>query len=820
LPGVGNINQTFLLALMKFKFYHIVCILSWVTTLSCLSFSVSGQGDAQLRSLFGDYSTSWVQEEIFVHCDKDLYLTGELCWFKLYCVDAVLHRPIGMSKLAYWELLDRTDKPVAQLKIGLREGFGTGSYLLPESLSSGIYKIRCYTNWMKNFDAAFYFEKEITVINPHQFYDKDTLKKEHACSLRCYPEGGNLVNGIPSTVAFRVVNPDGKGVDAHGFVIDDLGDTVRMIRSVRMGIGRFVVTPQRGRSYRAIVMLSNGEKAVAELPKTDSGGFVMHLSDSGGGRLKIAVESGGEPVAGAVATTGGLVYLFVHTRGSVKIVQGNMLINNRASFVIDKSRLGDGISHITIFDAGKRPVCERLFFKYPTGQLKVGVSSNKETYSSREKIDVTVNTMSDSGATPANLSMAVYKIDTLQAMDNMNIENYLWLSADLPEAIESPAYYFDPSNPARDSAVDDLMLTQGWRRFNWEDILGGKKPVFSFLPEYTGHIITGKFFDSATKTAVRNRGVFVSSPGIHPIFGAASSDSNGMLRFDMGGFYTGGQLFVRSEKLEDSLYTIEIRSPFSATYSQKRLPLFSFAVRDSVALAEYQKDIIVQREYMGARLGKFSLPAVDTTSFYGKPDVSYLLDDYVRFTTMEEVLREYVAQTSVRNRGGQFEVSVWDRRRDHSLLEPAPLVLLDGVPTDINRVIGYDPLKVKRLDIVTEAFYYGNLAFGGILNFVTYNGDLPGFDLDPHTIVMDYGGLEAQRVFYSPAYGTREEVESRLPDFRRLLYWQPNVMTDKRGATAESFFSSDSPGRYVIVVQGVSSDGKVGYAVKWFTVQR
>jgi len=799
---------------MKFKFCHIVCILSWVTTLSCLSFSASGQEDVQLRSLFGDYSTRGLQEEIFVHCDKDLYLTGELCWFKLYCVDAVLHRPLGMSKLAYWELLDRADKPVAQLKIGLRDGFGNGSYLLPGSLSSGTYKIRCYTNWMKNFDAGFYFEKEITVINPHQFYDKDTLKKERACSLRCYPEGGNLVNGVSSTVAFKICGTDGRGVNGYGYVVDELGDTVQTIRSLRMGIGRVVFTPQRGRSYKATVFLSNGENAVAELPKADSGGFVMHLSDSGGGRLKITVESGGEPVAQ------GLVYLFVHTRGSVKIVQGNMLQNNRASFIIDKSRLGDGISHITIFDAGRRPVCERLFFKYPSGQLKVGVLSNKEAYSSREKIDVTVNTMSDSGATPANLSMAVYKIDTLQAVDNMNIENYLWLSADLPEAIESPAYYFDPSNQARDSAVDDLMLTQGWRRFSWADILGGRKPVFSFLPEYTGHIITGKFFDSATKTAVRNRGVFVSSPGVHPTFGAASSDSNGMLRFDMGGFYTDGQLFVRAERPEDSLFSIEIRSPFSATYSQKRLPLFSFAVRDSVALAEYQKDIIVQWEYLGARLGKFSLPAVDTTSFFGKPDVSYLLDDYVRFTTMEEVLREYVAQTSVRNRGGLFEVSVWDKRRDHTLLEPAPLVLLDGVPTDINRVIGYDPLKVKRLDIVTEAFYHGNLAFGGILNFVTYNGDLPGFDLDPHTIVMDYGGLEAQRVFYSPAYGVREEVESRLPDFRRLLYWQPTIMTDKRGATAETFYSSDSPGRYVIVVQGVSSNGKVGYAVKEFTVQR
>ncbi len=109
-------------------------------------------------------------------------------------------------------------------------------------------------------------------------------------------------------------------------------------------------------------------------------------------------------------------------------------------------------------------------------------------------------------------------------------------------------------------------------------------------------------------------------------------------------------------------------------------------------------------------------------------------------------------------------------------------------------MLNYDPLKVKRLDIVTEKYYYGNLAFGGILNFATYNGDLPGVDLDPHTIVLDYPGLESQREFQSPAYSSREALDARLPDFRRLLYWQSFLNTDRTGAKTQSFFSSDLPG--------------------------
>ena len=797
---------------MKFKFIYLVCTLCWITAFSCLPQSLFAQAEPQLQTLFTNYTGAGVQEEIFVHCDKDLYLPDEICWFKLYCTDAVLHRPLSISKLAYWELLDRDNNPLAQIKVALQDGFGNGSCQIPPNLNSGTYKIRCYTNWMRNFDAGFYFEKEITIVNPHQFYDKDTVKKAHPCSIRFYPEGGNLVNAIPGTVAFKISDPNNRGVDGYGYVIDDLNDTLRMIRTLRMGIGKFDLNPQSGRSYKAILFLPNAEKIIADLPTAYDNGYVMHLSDSTDNRLLITVRTTGDRLSS------GLVYLFVHTRGSIKIVQGNQLHNNQALFLIDKDRLDAGISHLTIFDAERNPVCERLCFKYPTRQLNVRVSADRDKYSTREKIAVTVTTKEDSTSRSANLSLAVYKIDTLQPVDKMNIENYLWLSADLPEAVESPEYYFDPSNPDRDLALDNLLLTQGWRRFRWEDILRQKKPGFKFLPEYTGHIIRGRIFDSATKMTARNKNVFLSSPGNNPIFNAANSDSSGRLRFDMKDFYSGGELVIRSEKSEDSALSIEIQSPFSDAWSRKPVPFFSFGQMDSVALGEYHKDILVQWEYGKAQLEKFSIPAADTTPFFGKPDVSYLLDDYVRFTTMEEVLREYVAQTSVRNRAGRFEVDVLDKRREHMVLEPAPLVLLDGVPTDINRVIGYDPLKVKRLDIVTETYFYGNMAFGGILSFVTYNGDLPGFDLDPHTIVMDYAGLEGQREFYSPAYTTKEELDSRLPDFRRLLYWQPTLITDNQGNNTQSFFASDSPGKYVLVVQGISPNGKIGYAMKEFTV--
>ena len=133
--------------------------------------------------------------------------------------------------------------------------------------------------------------------------------------------------------------------------------------------------------------------------------------------------------------------------------------------------------------------------------------------------------------------------------------------------------------------------------------------------------------------------------------------------------------------------------------------------------------------------------------FYGKPDVSYLLDDYTRFTTMEEVLREYVAPVTLPIRNGKYELRVLNTNKEHVFFESPPLVLLNGVPVfDFNRVINYDPLNVKKLEIVTRpGISMAIWLLKAYLNFVGYDNHMPGFELDPHSTVIDYEGLQSAK---------------------------------------------------------------------------
>ncbi|HSN07599.1 MAG TPA: hypothetical protein VLS85_01115, partial [Hanamia sp.] len=138
-------------------------------------------------------------------------------------------------------------------------------------------------------------------------------------------------------------------------------------------------------------------------------------------------------------------------------------------------------------------------------------------------------------------------------------------------------------------------------------------------------------------------------------------------------------------------------------------------------------------------------------------------------------------------------------------------ILLDGVPVfDVDKIIAYDPLKVQKLEIVASKYIWGPIMANGIVSYTTYKGDLPGYSLNSHDVILDYDGLQKQRIFYSPQYATENEQQSRVPDFRDVLYWSPDVTTDAKGKGQISFYTGDVPGKYLVNIQGISANGDAG----------
>jgi hypothetical protein len=769
--------------------------------------------DQQLLQQFNAYGEQAMQEKLYMHTDKNFYLAGEICWFKIYNVDGFFNKPLGISKVAYVEVLDKNNKPVLQAKVAMKDGAGNGSLQLPVTLGSGKYLIRTYTRWMKNFSAAYFFEKPITVINSHKIYDEAApASKKITYDVQFFPEGGNMVNAIQSKIAFRVVDQNGKSVACTGAVVNEKSDTIIKFATLKFGMGSFLFTPEQAHTYNAVLTTETGDQSVQPLPAAYSSGYVMHLEKVNNSQLKITVHSTAD--AGS-----GIVYLFAHTRGLVKEAISGTLRNNSFEFLIDTARLGPGISHFTVFNANRQPVCERLFFKKPKNHLEIFTSSDMALYEQRKKVAIAVasNDQADKPVA-ADMSMAVYRVDSLSTPDDADISSYLWLSSDLAGNIESPAYYFSDQSAQAEQATDNLMMTQGWRRFRWEDILQNKKPSFEFTPEYKGHIVIGRIVNNANGQPQKNVETFLSVVSTRSQVRGAFSDDSGYVKFEMNHFYGNNEIIVQTAGEKAASRHVEIINPFANKFSGTVLPSFFLPANDPDELQDRNVSVQVQSSYNGNKLKQMVLPDIDTTAFYFKPDKTYLLDDYVRFTTVEEILREYVPEVNVRRRNGKFYLPVFDNtRREFFIVDP--LILLDGVPVlDPDKIMSYDPLKMRKLEVLARMYFYGSMFFGGIINFTTYKGDLNGYELEADATVIDHETLQMQRKFFSPLYETKEQYQGRLPDFRNLLYWNASVKTNKDGRKQLEFYTSDIPGKYAVVLQGITADGKTGSKTIFFDV--
>jgi hypothetical protein len=760
---------------------------------------VFGQRDLNdIRAAFSEYNNSLLTEKVFAHTDKNFYLAGEIIWFKLYLVNGDDNKPLDVSKVAYVEILDRDQKSVLQGKIALDKGTGNGSLYIPLSFNSGVYRLRAYTNWMKNFDPGYYFEKPVTIVNSLKNLNKQTVPTRNY-DLQFFPEGGNLVQGVQSKVAFKIVDQSGKGIDCKGSVVNKNNDTVATFQPFKFGIGNFGFTPEAGNNYKAIVKLPD-TTFTRELPAALEQGYVLRLSSTSGSQLRLSVSTN--------IKSAGVVYLFVHARQISKVSERGILVNGAVEFNIDKNKLEDGISHITIFDQNNLPVCERLYFIQPSQKLIIQPTIEQQEITSRKKVKLTVNSIDESKrSVPADISVSVYRVDSFQSNQSEAIDSYFWLTSDLRGTIESPGYYLSERNPEVDEATDNLILTHGWRRFTWQNVLKAAKPVYSFVPEYKGHIIYAKVTNIKNTMPGADVLAYLSVPGSRVQLYNSKSDSTGMVRFYTKDFYGPNEIVLQTD-VKDSIYKIELVDPFSNKISTKPLPAFELSENMKSIISDYNLSMQVQNSFVSEKLKQFDAPVIDSNAFFGDPDIQYLLDNYTRFSTMEEVLREYVYEVLVRRQKENFHLVVSDV--DNKIFLDDPLTLINGVPVfDPNKVIKYDPLKVKKIAIVKRKYFYGPSIFNGILNFVTYQPD-PSILSDLKPVVLEYEGLQYQREFYSPVYETQDQISSRLPDFRNVLYWSPGIHTDAQGKAEINFFTSDLKGKYIAVLQGMNADGRVG----------
>jgi hypothetical protein len=818
LPPARQRGETTVLALISlfllfhFLFAHMInrakTGFSFLVGALLLGLLAAGPAAGQADSLGGltrrlrQYAQRDPHEKLYLHLDRPLYLSGETMWFKVYAVEGTRARPLALSSVAYVEVLDVKNQPVLQGKVALQNAAGQGYFSLPTSLPAGSYRVRAYTSWMQNFSPEYYFNTAITVVNTRQASGAPKPDSVASADAQFFPEGGNLVQGLRSRVAVKVTNPSGHGVAATGQVLDSKGAVVATFATQRLGMGSFFLTPLEGRQPYTAVLTSTPATARPVrrvLPRAFGQGYVLRLDETSPTQLTLTVSAAGQQPE--------TLLLLGHSRQQTALTARLTLANGQATYMFDKARLLEGVSHLTLFTASGRPVCERLYFRPPTRHLALAASADQPSYAARSKVSVQVAAPGQQG--PSSVSMAVYQLDSLATTRPAAIEEHLWLVADLKGYIEDPATYFADTEAAR-TAADHLMLTQGWSRWRWEDVLAGTATRFAHVAELNGPVVTGRLTRAGSTAPTAGVMAYLSSPSRVLRLSNSLSTADGGVRFEPGPLTGTRELVVQTDPRQDSTSQITLLDPFSTSYAATSLPGYGLLPRFGPEYARRHLQAQVQRVYLDRNRPAPLPEAGDTTSFFGKATETYYLDRYTRFKVMEEVLREYVPGVVVRIRKDGYHLMV-DDLTNKALLANNPMVLLDGVPVfNMNKIMALNPLKVQKLEVVDSRYVHGAAIYDGLVSFSTYKGDLEGFPLDPRVLVQQYEGTQQQREFYAPRYDTPQAQQSRLPDLRNLLYWNPNISLTGATPQALSFYTGDQPGRYRVVLQGLAADGKAG----------
>ncbi len=772
-----------------------------IMLLACLQTQAQPVSFEQLIKQFDTYRQEHLQEKIHVHTDRPTYLTGETLWFKVYLTDGALHRPLGISRVAYLELLDETNAPVAQAKISMRDGFGDGSIYLPPGIRSGHYTLRAYTNWMKNFSSQFFFHRTITIINTFRPLELPE-EKPPVVDLQFFPEGGNLVSELKSRVAFRATGPDGKGIHFSGVLRNSRKDTLLHFQPEHHGMGSFELMPEKGETYHAVIRTATDVVSEHSLPKVQDNGWVMTLKDDSV-VLLVSVNASGSNAQQPV-------HVFAHARNMIIAKTSGTFSSGAFTYAIPKASMPEGITHITVFDDQLQPRCERLYFRQPKDLLQLRVAPSEEgVYSARSKVTLNIAVASTTEQSlSAHLSVSVFAADSLPVSDDGNIITSFWLTSDLAGTVEDPKYYFSADTPEVRAAADLLMLTHGWRRFRWDDVKPGTAPT-PYVPEYRGLILKGNVTNT-DGTPARSIMTYLSRPGKSVRLYTSLSNELGEVQYEVQQFIGPVKLTLQTNRLRDSTYRITLEQPWAAAFASRPRPAFALSSALEGPLLKRHIALQVQDIYEETALEKKTAAGSDETPFYGRADERYALDDYTRFPVMEEVMREYVKGVWVRKRRDGFFFRVTDNLYKQVFDDP-PLMLIDGVPFfDADEIMAFDPLRVRYADVMTRRYYLGPANFPGVVSFRTYTGDLNGFTLHPSVTTIDFEGLQAKREFYAPRYDTSNQRRSRLPDQRTLLYWNPSVTTDEQGRATIEFYTSDVTGQFHIKLEGINYHGAVG----------
>ncbi len=762
-------------------------------------------------------------EKVYLHLDRDSYFAGEDIWFKAYLIDAMDRLLTDHSNSLHVELISPSLKIISNRIIRLEGGLGNGDFKLPNDITSGRYKLRAYTNYMRNYADQLFFNKEIAVINS---VDSSKISEsvkyiENRIQVSFFPEGGSLVDNVSSIVAFKAVNYIGKGCDVSGKIFSSAGELVTTFKSTHLGMGTFFLRPLPGLKYYSTFRGADSIDIKTELPTSFPTGVTFSASINQNNELLITPKTNPETLA--LGSDNDLLLSFSIRKEVFKKLPIKIK-SPVTSFIIPTDDLPDGILMLTLSTLNELPLSERLIYIEREAPLNIQIETDKHLYYKREPVTLKISLSEDSTIDRAgNISLAVADKNLTDNTSQFprTISSWFLLESDVRGFVEDPSYYFDPSNPNRLRDLDLLLLTQGWRDFTW-------KYDTTYFPPENGFTVSGKLRKgNKSEPIVDSRvsiGIFgnksalmktipVDSIGRFKLTGIEMTGDATLIATGIGkkdqpeGLLTLDSVNYSPAKVTDSLFIVSVipesdQTKLKSYYKINEAIRKKYKLSDTITIGEVN---IISERHKDPQTVKIE----SSRQKYMHPDAEVIITPQLQsYPYVGDILRGHVAGVSVTGNCPDCRIAI---RGMGSINENGnPLVLIDGNEYSYENWSNMPIFEIDRIDVlktVAATNIFGFKGYGGVINLITKAGGMPaGYKPVEYSARHKLSGYNASRIFYSPQH-LPDSNSDLNPDLRSTLFWKPDINLEGTNEVILNYYNGDNSSLIRIIAEGITSTG-------------
>lgn len=861
------------------------------TSFRCLAQEQDADYKALLSQVYktAQFNQLCPQEKVWLHFDNTAYFQGDVIWFSAYVMNATTGQP-APSKVLYADLVSPTGVLLRQLKLKVVDGRCHGSFPLVDqsveearklrgvvSYPSGFYEIRAYTLNMLNFDDAGIFsrvfpvyqlpEKEgdwssavlNTSVAPWTYSDRPKSEKTESVNVSFFPEGGNLVKGLPCRVAFKATNEKGLGIPVVGVVKDEKGEgeDIALLSTAWDGMGYFTFTPTKKR--HTVSVTYEGKDYSFRLPEALESGCALMVdnlnADQVAGKiLSLPDKNLATRLIGVSLMCRGKVCYF-DTLRFAPAAEGML----SASFILPRAGLPTGVHQLTFFLPEGDVLAQRhLFINNGVEMASVTATADRPAYAPYAPVTMNLQATAPDGS-PMKTSMSVSVRDKLDLGTSVegDVLSSLLLSSELKGCIFHPERYFEASDRQHVQALDLLMMTQGWTRYSWRQMAQTEPFTIRHFVE-DGMVLDGVLLNRQGKplTGASVTMQLYSPDRQNKQESTVTTDEQGRFGFSVEEFEGKWDMFLSAKRKEEAVDArmrldraarpevrafepLEMWMPERTVVNDDDAAVLSPAPKvlqsdpDSVIHLD-EVEIDGRRRYIDYMTFKAFDAEEDTEYQLDCGKFTYKVYDYLKEKGYDLDVSGYdgVIPDEIRDRDSFIAWSLnqcllnnhrvlWYLHDEHrNLATTAYTPGFDMDMEDIKSIIVYDsPTIFETMPIVRETLQHEQimaLRQSATINDATVPAGLYIVDIMMYptterrtrvkgTRQTSFRGYSEVAEFYAPTY-----PDGPIPgdkDYRRTLYWNPDVRTDEEGKAAVEFYNNSYSRSFAISAAGISDAG-------------